>query len=105
MAARYFFSMSTQIDSMFYLGHYNLGVVNFELGNFNLAIDNLKTAVELKPGVGNAYYYLGLSLEATGDLQSALASLEKGVEQYPSRQNIKEARDRVQNKINFGNPQ
>ncbi len=102
--ARYFFAMSTSVDSGFYLGHYNLGVVNFDLGNYGLCIENLTRALEIKEDVGNAYYYLGLSLEQQERLEDALAALEKGVAQYPERAEIAEARDRVKNKIEFGNP-
>ncbi len=102
--ARYFFAMSTSVDSTFYLGHYNLGIVNYEFGNYNLAVENLSRAAELKPGIGNSYFFLGLALEQTGRLQDALDALEKGVEQYPNRDEIAEARDRVKNQIEFGNP-
>ncbi|MDP3993990.1 MAG: tetratricopeptide repeat protein [Candidatus Doudnabacteria bacterium] len=48
-----------------------------------------RTAIELKPDYGTAYYQLALTLEQGGQLDSAMAEMEKVLQRFPSDLGLK----------------
>lgn len=57
--------------------HASLGVLNFRLGDFEHAIEEIRTARKLKPGLPGLDALLSLSLAESGRYQEALPGLEK----------------------------
>ena len=57
-------------------GYITLGGIYYQLGAWDLAIQQFQTAVTLKPDFANAYYNLGHALEQKGDLKGALAQYQ-----------------------------
>jgi tetratricopeptide (TPR) repeat protein len=54
--------------------------VRYELGQYDAAINDAKTALEQDPKDFDAQYYLALSLEETGDIDGAIVSLSACLE-------------------------
>ncbi|HSW97645.1 MAG TPA: tetratricopeptide repeat protein [Candidatus Saccharimonadales bacterium] len=53
-----------------------LGGLYYQLGQYDNAIREFQTAINLKPDFANAYYNLGHAFEQKGDLKSALAQYQ-----------------------------
>ncbi len=100
-SAKYYFAMSTRVDSTFYLGHYNLGVLSFSEDNCEETIKNLSKAAKYKEDLERVQAYLGYCFEKLGFNLEALEALKKALEKEPENPRLKEARDRVQQKIDF----
>lgn len=60
-----------------------LGVALFEQGRYAPAIDRLKRAIELNPGIAQSYNDLGLAYRKTGDLKHAAESFNRAVQLQP----------------------
>lgn len=62
---------------------YNLGVLQYYNGEFDSAVQSVRTALILSPGYLRAQYFLSLSLLAMGNYEEALDAIEKeSLEQY-----------------------
>jgi tetratricopeptide (TPR) repeat protein len=72
------FKHSLQIDPSIAEIHATLGAVYFQEKKFELAVPELKRALQLKPGLTRASTLLAMSLSETGQYQEALPGLEKG---------------------------
>ena len=77
--ARSCFAQAIKINPNFAEAHYNLGVLDYNAGNIDAAIDNYTHAIELNPNLVIAYSNLGVSLQARDESEKALATLEKGI--------------------------
>jgi tetratricopeptide (TPR) repeat protein len=100
-SAMYYFAMATRVDSTFYLGHYNMGILRFNQDNCETAIESFKKASYYKENVERVQAYMGYCLEKLGYNLEALNAFKKAIEKEPENQGLKEARDRVQQKIDF----
>jgi tetratricopeptide (TPR) repeat protein len=61
--------------------YYNRGVLYYrELGEHEGAIRDLTRAIELKPGWGRAYFNRGLAYKMRGEVDKAIADLERYLE-------------------------
>jgi len=56
-----------------------LGVVAYQVGRPDLALENISRSITLKPGVAAFHRYLGLAYEALGRTQDAVASYEQAL--------------------------
>jgi adenylate cyclase len=73
-----FVQRSLRVDPLRPSAHHNIGFVNYQSGNYAVAIDAFREALEMSGGTytrGN--YYLSLNLLALGELQAALRANEK----------------------------
>jgi len=81
-----------------------LGGLYYQLGQYDNAIREFQTAVNLKPDFANAYYNLGHAYEQKGDLKSALAQYQQVESLVQTDQNtlkqITKEIDALQAKIN-----
>lgn len=76
------FSLSTTqqalaLDSTNPQEYISLGGLYYQIGQYDLAIQEFKYASGLKPDLANAYYNLGHAFEQKGDFQSALVEYQK----------------------------
>jgi len=62
---------SIALDNTDYLAHYYLGVIYFEQGKFQEAVEPLTKATTLNPGYANAYRLLAAVYEKLGDKTQA----------------------------------
>lgn len=100
-SAKYYFSMSTRVDSTFYLGHYNMGILSFAEDNCEETVEYLSKAAKYKENVERVQLYLGYCFEKLGFNLEALEAFKKALKKEPENQSLKEAKDRVQQKIDF----
>ncbi len=77
--ARACFAQAIKINPKFSEAYYNLGVLDYNDGNIDAAIENYTRAIELNPNFVIAYSNLGVSLQAREEADKALATLEKGI--------------------------
>lgn len=75
--ARATFEQLEKMDASVAEVHATLGVLSYKLGDFNRAIDEIRTARRLKPGLPGLDALLALSLAESGKDQEALPGLEK----------------------------
>ena len=62
--------------------HY-LGILHYQLGNYEFAIEYLEKALGLNPDDPSAYYNLGLTYKEKGQLDQAIACYEKALQLNP----------------------
>jgi tetratricopeptide (TPR) repeat protein len=60
-----------------------LGLVNFNLGNYDAAIDAYQKALELQPDAPHRLINLSLCYEAKGQMNDAVSSVKRALEQSP----------------------
>ena len=63
--------------------HFNLGLVEEELGNYDEAISSLKQALKLKPGLHGANLFLGIAEFRLNELNDAAIAIQKETAAYP----------------------
>jgi len=63
--------------------HFNLGLVEEELGNYDEAISSLKQALKLKPGLHGANLFLGIAEFRLNELNDAATAIQKETAAYP----------------------
>jgi protein O-GlcNAc transferase len=64
---------------------YNIsGAANFDLMQFDAAIDNYKQAIKIKPDYADAYYNMGVVQKDKGDLAAAIHSYKQAIKINPS---------------------
>lgn len=63
--------------------HYTLGVIHWQQGALDRAVDALRAAIAAKPAYGDAHYALGTVLKAKGDLKGAADALRRAIELMP----------------------
>ncbi len=63
--------------------HYRMGQALYRTGEYLRAIDHFRTAAELLPSDAWAFYYLGRSHQALGDLQAAIEALTVARQKRP----------------------
>ena len=57
--------------------HYALGRLAFDSADYPTAREDFRKEIELNPGFGEAYLYLGATLQREGETASALPSLRR----------------------------
>jgi protein O-GlcNAc transferase len=67
----------------FYALHY-LGILNYQLKNYEFAIDYIKKALQINPTVADAYYNLGNIYKDCGQLDEAIINFQKSLELNPN---------------------
>ena len=75
--------IATSKTSSSYAAHNNLGGVYQRQGDWEKAIDEFNLAIELYPGLADAYFNLGESYKQTGQTDRAIESLKRAVELNP----------------------
>lgn len=100
-SAEYYFAMATRVDSTFYLGHYNLGILSFDKDKYEEAVEHLSAAAKYKEDVERVQAYMGYCLEKLGYNNEALSAYEKALQKEPENEDLKIARDRVKQKLDF----
>lgn len=97
---------SVALDSANPQEYIALGGLYYQLGQYDNAIREFQTAVNLKPDYANAYYNLGHAFEQKGDLKSALAQYQNVASLVPndpkSLQQIKSEISTIQTKLGQG---
>lgn len=83
-AALQAYRSAAQLDPSFFEAHYNLGLVNAELGNLQAALTAYENALAALPTSADARYNLALVMRQAGYHQDAVNELEKIVRQYPN---------------------
>jgi tetratricopeptide (TPR) repeat protein len=84
--ARAAFAQLEQMDASVAEVHASLGILNFKLGDFAHAIEEIRTARKLKPGLPGLDALLALSLAESGETREALPGLEKAFHSNPDPQ-------------------
>jgi tetratricopeptide (TPR) repeat protein len=67
--------------------HFNLGLVDEELGKYDEAIASLRQALKLKPRLHGANLFLGIAQFRVNDLNDAAATIQKETAAYPKDSN------------------
>jgi protein O-GlcNAc transferase len=60
-----------------------LGVIAHQAGRHGLAVEYIQSALEVNPGIANAYFNLGSALQALGNLDEAISNYEHALELMP----------------------
>ena len=79
--ARVTFEHLEKLDPTVAEVHATLGVLDYKLGNFDRAVEEIRAARKLKPELRGLDALLALSLAETGRYSEALSGLEKGFKQ------------------------
>ncbi len=61
-----------------------IGDVYTKLKQYNNAIENYKTGIEIQPNFAHSYFNLGIAFEETGDLETAIGNYEKAISLKPN---------------------
>ncbi len=72
-----------ELDDTDYNGYYNFGVETIKKGNFDLAIEAWKKAIEINPEMVKAYSFLGRAYYTYGMMDEAIEAYKKTVEFEP----------------------
>lgn len=67
--------------------HFNLGLVDEELGKYDQALSSLRAALKLKPHLRGANLFLGIAEFRVNNLQNAVAAVQKETIAYPKDAN------------------
>ena len=62
-----------------YDAYYDLGKVHFELGNYQLAIENFENVLEFKDNNEFIFYYLAEAHEANDEIDKAISNYLKSI--------------------------
>jgi predicted O-linked N-acetylglucosamine transferase (SPINDLY family) len=62
---------------------YFLGVIYSQLGNYDLAIQNIKKSLQFFPNNPDAYHIIGMSYQSQGMLSEAIEYYQKTIQQRP----------------------
>lgn len=76
LAAKEGFSQAVNLTPDFAIGWYNLGHIEYLLGDLDLAKEHMNKAIELDPSLTKAYFERAAILKAMGDSASALADYD-----------------------------
>ncbi|MEK7505315.1 MAG: hypothetical protein AAB597_00250 [Patescibacteria group bacterium] len=68
--------------------YYRAGILQFNGGNYQSAIENFNRALSLLPAYSNARYFLGLSYGEVGDIEHAIGELERVAADNPGNQDV-----------------
>lgn len=91
------FSQTRTVDSQYT----QPGIADYRNGSYPKAIQELNTAIQLKPSDPYAHYYLGLTLKKTGDMTGARRALVNAKSSDASSRQPNDAfRDRCDRAIN-----
>jgi len=66
------------------VGHYNLGIALREQGQPALAAENFRRALEIDPGLAQAYNNLGAALQELGELKQSTAAFRRALALDPA---------------------
>src|ERR1041384_3198995 len=75
-----------EIDPKHRTAHFNLGVCQGHVKNWNLAVESFRKAAEIDPARADAQLGLGISLIHNGRVGDALAPIEKYLTQFPDHE-------------------
>jgi tetratricopeptide (TPR) repeat protein len=75
---------ATAADPANVLAHYNLGLVNQQIGRADIAIAEYRRTIELDPAYAPALHNLGVLVAATGDRAQAIALYQRAVKANPA---------------------
>ena len=81
------FAAAVKRDPTFAEAHFNLGLVDEELGKYDEAIASLHAALKLKPHLHGANLFLGIAEFRVNDLNDAGAAIQKEAVAYPKDAN------------------
>ncbi len=76
--------------------HFQLGLLYFKQGKADLAEASLKRAIEISPNYSNARWYLSAVYEQKGDINAAIAEVEKVKELNPDNALVNQRLERLQ---------
>lgn len=76
------FLLSNQDDANAWL---NLGILCYEMGSYEEAIDSISKSLEIKGGNADTYYYLGLAFEKNSQTDRAISAYQKAVDKKDLR--------------------
>jgi tetratricopeptide (TPR) repeat protein len=82
-------------DNARYVLSVNRGVLGIRTGRFDHAIDNLNSAIKLKPNAYQAFVNLAQAHRAQGKLEKALAPLDRAIELEPRLAHLYRLRARL----------
>ena len=68
--------------------HYYLGVLCFQQGRIDEALDHLRQSVEQRPGDADSLNYYGMALEGKGRLEEAVHQFEKALAANPDKTEV-----------------
>lgn len=81
------FTAAVKREPSFAEAHFNLGLVNEELGKYDEAIASLHQALKLKPHLHGANLFLGIAEFRVNKLQDAAVAVQKETVAYPKDAN------------------
>jgi len=81
------FAAAVKREPTFAEAHFNLGLVDEELGNYEEAIVSLRAALKLKPHLHGANLFLGIAEFRVNNLQNAAAAVQRETIAYPKDAN------------------
>ena len=71
-----------------YLSYYNLGLVNFDIKKYNLALDFFKKSSDIQINFYNAYHQIGLTYEKLGNINEAIKNYNIAISLNTEKLNI-----------------
>lgn len=86
-AARRFFRTSLEKNPANTAAHYNLGLLNYDLGFYREAEKNLSRAIDLDPGFADAYYSRGMIYWKIRDYSRAYRDFSRTLQLEPGNKN------------------
>ena len=66
------------------VGHYNRGLVYYELKNYNAAISDYSSAIKINPNYSNAYFNRGLAYDWSENYKAAIADYSSVIKLKPN---------------------
>lgn len=78
--AREDYKMALAVDSNFFEGYINLGIIDYNQGRYKEAMENYNTGIRLNSTMGMGYHNRGVLRLKTGDTLGAINDWKKGME-------------------------
>jgi tetratricopeptide (TPR) repeat protein len=103
--ARRYFQQAAAADPLFGPAYNNLGVLDFNQGNYFEAAKNFDQAIKLMPANPAPRIHLGLIYEDAGQLRNALEQFDQALELAPDSMDAAQADTRVRVRLELVTPQ
>jgi tetratricopeptide (TPR) repeat protein len=95
-------NIPARLADRFAKAHFNLGLAHFYKGDYERAVAEYKSALELAPFLQWIHSNMGVAYEMMGEYEMAIGEYEKELELYPSAEqvvrNIENARRKLENR-------
>jgi len=96
--AQHYFTMVYELSPGHELARFNLGVIAIKKGDYQSAKEHFSHSLRANPTSGDAWYYLGFTLEALGERDEALDAYRKAQSFLPNDSLVKKALNNLETK-------